>query len=60
VTITYTVDPELLTFTELHNGVEVGSGDGADMEALRDSGDLDPALAQLWDSMIVAVVDDAA
>jgi hypothetical protein len=61
VTITYTVAPESLSFTELHDGVEVGSGDGADIEALRESGELDPALAALWDGMITTLsFDDAA
>jgi hypothetical protein len=60
VTITYTVDPETITFSEWHDGVEVGSGDARDIDLLRETGELDPALAELWDAMIVTVVDEAA
>ena len=58
--ITYTVDAEALTFTEWHDGEEIGSGDWRDIELLRSTGELDPALAALWDAMIVAVTDDDA
>ena len=58
--IAYTVDPATITFTEWHDGEDVGSGDWRDIELLRSMGELDPALAVLWDAMIVAVTDDDA
>ena len=50
--ITYTVDAEALTFTEWHDGEDVGSGNGRDVELLRETGDLDPALAAVWEAMV--------
>jgi hypothetical protein len=58
--VTFTVDRETLTFTEWHDGVEIGSGDAADIEALRESGELDPALAALWDAMAATLTEDDA
>src|SRR5215213_9742408 len=53
--VTYTVDPETITFSEWHGGEEVGSGDARDIDLLRESGELDPALSQLWDAMIAGL-----
>ena len=60
INTTFTVDPETITFTEWHDGEEVGSGDGRDIEALRETGELDPAVAALWDAMVSGLSFDEA
>jgi len=58
--ITFTVDPETITFSEWQDGEDVGSGDARDIELLRESGELDPALAALWDAMVSGLSFDEA